>query len=191
MFPKELAKHKPEYLAKGKRSVVYTLKINNKIYATKVKKEDISAKNTVNNEARFLKILNKYKIGPRFKEKGKNYIIYEFIKGEFFKDWIKTAKKENIKKIIIEVLKQCRTLDKLKINKKEMHHPVKHIIINKNKPVMIDFERCYYTKKPKNVTQFCQLLLLKNIIEKTFIKTLKEYKKRETEENFNKILKLI
>ena len=41
-----------------------------------------------------------------------------------------------------------------------MHHPVKHIIIGKNrKPVLIDFERCRKTEKPKNVTQFCQFLI--------------------------------
>jgi len=69
MIPKELLKYKPKYLAKGKRSEVYTLKINNKMYAVKVKKEGISAKNTVENEANFLKLLNKHKIGPKFKRK--------------------------------------------------------------------------------------------------------------------------
>jgi len=191
MVPRGLMKYKPEYLAKGKRSEVYTLKISNKLYAVKVKKEDIGAKNTVENEAKFLKILNKYKIGPKFRNKGKNYIMYEFVKGEFFVDWIKKSSKKNAVKIIKNILEQCRIMDKLKINKKEFHKPIKHIIVYKNKPVMIDFERCYYAEKPKNVTQFCQFLLLINKIKPEAIGTLKEYKKNESDGNFKKILKLI
>src|SRR3989344_8530110 len=191
MIPEELMKYKPKYLAKGRRSEVYVIKINNNLYAVKVKKEGISAENTVENESKFLKILNKYKIGPKFKNKGINYIIYEFVKGEFFVDYIKKSSRKNTVKIIINILLQCRIMDKLKINKKEFHKPIKHIIISKNKPVMIDFERCYYSKKPKNVTQFCQFLLLINKIKPEAIGTLKEYKKNESDGNFKKILKLI
>jgi len=191
MFPKELMKYKPEYLAKGKRSEVYVIKVDNKLYAVKVKKEGIGAKNTVKNEAKFLKILNKYNIGPKFKNKGKNYIMYEFVKGEFFVGWIKNKTRKNIVKIIKNILLQCRIMDKLKINKKEFHKPIKHIIIYKNKPVMIDFERCYYSGKPKNVTQFCQFLLLMNKIKPEAIEILKEYKENESDSNFNKIVKLI
>ena len=43
-------------------------------------------------------------------------------------------------------------------NKDEMHHPLKHIIITPSGPVLIDFERCKETKKPKNVTQFVEFL---------------------------------
>ena len=191
MVPRGLMKYKPEYLAKGKRSEVYTLKISNKLYAVKVKKEDIGAKNTVENEAKFLKILNKYKIGPKFRNKGKNYIMYEFVKGEFFVDWIKKSSKKNAVKIIKNILEQCRIMDKLKINKKEFHKPIKHIIIYKNKPIMIDFERCYYAEKPKNVTQFCQFLLLINKIDPKAIDLLKEYKENESDGNFKRIVRLI
>jgi predicted Ser/Thr protein kinase len=38
-----------------------------------------------------------------------------------------------------------------------MHHPLKHIIVGR-KPVLIDFERCHDTDKPKNVTQFLMFL---------------------------------
>ena len=40
-----------------------------------------------------------------------------------------------------------------------MHNPLKHIIIDaKNMPVLIDFERCYETEKPHNVTQFVDFI---------------------------------
>src|SRR3989344_8569931 len=52
-----------------------------------------------------------------------------------------------------------RTLDLLKLNKEEMHHPHKHIIVDrKGKPSLVDFERARIVSRPKNVTQFCQYL---------------------------------
>ena len=92
-------------------------------------------------------------------------------------------------------------LDKLKINKKELTNPYKHIIINK-KIVMIDFERCYFTDKPKNVSQFCQFLMSKkvkeifmknkiNINKNKLIRILKVYKKSYSEKYFENVLRLI
>jgi len=105
-------------------------------------------------------------------------------------------KMNNPKPVILDVLKQCRILDKLKINKLEMHNPHKHIIIENNKPFLIDFERAYETEKPKNVTQFCQFLMSKKvrsilkykINKKRLIGLLKKYKDNETEKNFNEII---
>jgi len=80
-----------------------------------------------------------------------------------------------------------------------MHHPVKHIIIKNNSPVLIDFERCRYTEEPKNVTQFCDFLIgdrvtghlkKKNInLDKTrIIELARQYKENQTKANFMKIL---
>jgi len=191
MIPKEFVKYKPKYFSHGKRSIIYIFKKGAKNYVIKTKKQGIGAKDPISNEAKFLKLLNRYKTGPKYLTSGKNYVVYEFVKGEFFVDWIKTVDKKSVKRIITDILRQCRTLDKLKINKKEFHKPIKHIIISKNKPVMIDFERCYYTENPKNVTQFCQFLLLINKIKPEAIEILKKYKENESEGNFKKILKII
>lgn len=187
MIPLKYKKYKPILFDSGKRSLIYKFKKGNKVFIIKSKKPNSEAKGRMENEAKFLKILNKHKIGPKLIDYGKNYLVYEFIKGEFFPDYIKT---NNSKKIILNVLEQCRILDKLKINKKEMHHPVKHIIIFNNKPKMIDFERCYYTDNPKNVTQFCQYLMLINnkLKNPKFFKILKEYKNDQSDKNFKKII---
>ncbi|MBS3143406.1 hypothetical protein J4446_00820 [Candidatus Woesearchaeota archaeon] len=172
------------YLTKGKRGKIY-VEGN-----TAIKK---SLPKRVKNESSWLKILNKYGIGPKLIEVKKNYFKYKFIKGDFILDYFKS---NNSKPIIIDVLKQCRMMDKLKVNKLEMHNPYKHIIINNRKPVMIDFERVYKTQKPKNVTQFCQFLMSKKVLDiakyrinkKELIKLLKQYKKNQTEANFKKII---
>ncbi len=182
-----------EYFAKGKHGRIYL----DSGYA--VKKAD---KERIKNEVKWLKLLNKYDIGPKLVSYGKSYFRYRFIKGEFIINFIENNKKKIIKKILLDVLKQCRMLDILKVNKKEMHNPFKHIIIKKNKAFMIDFERCYKTNKPKNVTQFCQFILSnklnKILINKSIkinrekmLKVLIKYKHNQNEENFNEILDLI
>ncbi len=181
-----------KYFSKGKRGKIFLIK-------------DIAIKKGlarhIKNEVKWLKLLNKYEIGPKLISYKNNYFKYKFVKGEFIFNYIKDNNESNIKKVLINILKQCRTLDKLKVNKMEMHHPVKHIIINK-KPVMIDFERCYKTNKPKNVSQFCQFLisnnlkgLLKNkkikINKKDLIKLARIYKRAYKERDFRRVIKLI
>ena len=150
------------------------------------------------NEVKWLKKLNKYDIGPKLISSGKNYFRYKFVKGIFITKYIEERDKNKIKKVLINVLKQCRVLDKLKVNKLEMHNPYKHVIIGR-KVVMIDFERCYETLKPKNVSQFCQFLISRNIkkvldkkkikIDKMdLIKLVKNYKRDYSKKDFNKIL---
>jgi len=75
-------------------------------------------------------------------------------------------------------------MDGLGINKEEMSHPPKHIIISKKnkKPVLIDFERSHYTLKPSNVTQFCDFLVSGNI--------LKLFKNKNIEIRKDKIIEL-
>lgn len=181
-----------KYFSKGKRGKIYL----EGIYAIK-KSSPLRAKN----EVKWLKILNKYNVGPKLVSCNKNSFKYKFIKGEFIIDFIEKNDKNIIKKILLDVLKQCRIMDKLKVNKKEMHNPIKHIIINK-KAFMIDFERCYLTEKPKNVTQFCQFIISKNLegllkikgfkINKSkLIKILIKYKHSQSEKDFREILRLV
>ena len=171
-----------KFFAKGKRSKVYFGFLKKKKVAVK-----ISYRAGI--ESRWLRLLNKKNIGPRLIKSGKDKLIYEFVDGKRIGDCLKN---KNIKTIIKKVLKQCRILDKLKINKKELVNPYKHILVDKNKVVMIDFERCHKVEKGKNVTQFCEYLMRNKIIErKKLIPLLKKYKEKHDEKTFKKILKVI
>jgi HemK-related putative methylase len=155
-----------EYLAKGKRGVIFKALFKNKKISIKIKKKESLALGNIENEARFLKIVNKYKIGPKLLFCEDNYLIYEFVEGIKIIDFIKKANKKEIIKILNYCLNQCLILDKLSINKFEMHNPIKHILVGK-KIIMIDFERCRYTENVKNVTQFLQFIIkLKNDLQK-------------------------
>lgn len=185
--------------AKGKRGIIYK---KGKV-CIKVKNPD-AAVDTLENEARHLRILNKKGIGPKFikYEDYKGRKLYrEFIEGVKIKDFLEQEKdKRKIISVLKQVLKQCREMDLLGVDKKELTNPYKDILITKqDKAVMIDFERCRETKKPKNVTQFLQYIarnkeVLKNkgvrIDKKELIKLGKKYKSQE-EKSFDKIIRFI
>jgi|TARA_B100001971_G_scaffold72955_1_gene67262 release factor glutamine methyltransferase len=187
------------YFAKGKRGFIFTGNYKNKKVAVKIKNPESRAIFRINNETNFLKILNKKNIGPKLLFSDKDYLIYEFVDGYFINDYLKINEKENIKRMLKNIFEQLFVMDKLKINKEEMSHPVKHIIINKKKPVLIDFERAHHTIKPGNVTQFCDFLISNNIKtalknnkikidNKKVITLAKKYKKNINKNNLNKII---
>ena len=128
------------------------------------------------------------------------YLVYEFVEGEPIMDWLKKAHKSQISRALHEIIHQCFILDTLKVNKDEMHHPLKHIIITLSGPVLIDFERCRETKKPKNVTQFVEFLcrIKEELGQKGILinaenlrKLSKEYKESIGERNLKPILDLL
>lgn len=146
------------YLARGKRGIVYKGIYKNKKCAIKVKNEKSAVESTIDMEAKWLKAVNKLKIGPKLYYSDDKIVVMEFIEGEIIQEYLRKNPK-TAKKIILASLNQLYLLDKHKIEKKEMSRPFKHIIVRNNNPVMIDFERMHYTESPKNVTQFIQFLM--------------------------------
>ena len=180
-----------EYLAKGKRGIVYLDKRKGKKVVVKMQRQDITI-HTLENEAHWLKILNKHNIGPKIIDFSNGKLTMEYVEGKPLQEWYKKASKDEKKKVIKSVLSQCRTMDILQVNKLEMHNPVKHILIRKAKPVMIDFERCKKTPTPKNVTQFCQFLLKLGMpMDLELENLLKIYKKSQDDASFKKIIKKV
>lgn len=181
-----------EYFAKGKRGYIY----RSGKYVIKTKNPD-SDKDPVELEAYYNKKLNKIGIGPKFYyfDKKRNFMVREFIDGINVLEWMKDKKKSEIKKVILDILDQCRKMDLAGINKMEMTHPHKDIIIDKkNKPWIIDFERCKETEKPKNVTQFLQFLHARKLIKiemDEIIEISKRYKKNLSTKVFENIKKII
>ena len=201
-----------KYLTHGKRGNIFTgISDKSKRVKThfakkeivkvgiKIKRKESSAIERMKNEAKWLNVLNQKNIGPKFLFSGEDYLVYKFVEGEFILDWIRDNKKTDIKKVLISVLKQCYTLDQLDVNKEEMHHPLKHIVVDKfDKPVLLDFERCSKTDKPKNVTQFVEFICRIKEEMKSFkinvdrLRNLaKEYKKNINPETFKNIISSI
>ena len=190
-----------EFLAKGKRVIVYTASYGGGKVVIKEKNPKSTAINRIYNEANFLKKLNKVGIGPKFIAFFDDILVMEFVEGMLIEQFVKENNKGKIVKVLKNVLQQMYKLDKLGINKEEMNRPCKHIIIGK-KVVLIDWERSNNTISPKNVTQFCQFLTSSKfgslifekgiVIDKKYTqKVAKEYKQKLDNVSFNKIYSLV
>ncbi len=194
-----------QYLRKGHRGLIFTGFLNGKKIAIKTKNPKSKAIDRIKNESRWLTRLNVYDIGVKllFVDLADfDYLVYEYIEGKFILDYLKKSSKEDIKRILKKMFEQLFILDKLKVDKEEMQHPIKHIIITQAKPCLpflIDFERANYSQKPKNVTQFCQFLTsstLSEILKKKgihidkdrVIQIAKIYKNSQNRKNFKRLI---
>ncbi len=151
-----------QYLAKGKRSIVYTISYKGKLAAIKQQRKDSSANNVVEREFEILKKLNKHSIGPKAYALSSG-LIMELLKGPTIEEYITKASRASILIMLSKVLKKLRKLDSLGYSKQEMTNPYKHIIITKKGPRLLDFERCRFTRSPSNVTQFLNYLYKKKM----------------------------
>lgn len=181
-----------EFLAKGKRGFTYTAEVHGEKVLIKEHNPD-SEIDTISNEAAMNKKLNGIDVGPKFIAFENNQLIREFVEGERIEDFFEQCTSDEAKYVLKNVLEQCQRMDELGVNKFEMTHPYKHILVRRQKTVdgktapeteqhstqdsdsssplavtMIDFERCKNTEKPKNVTQFCQYIgRIQPLLEKT------------------------
>lgn len=207
-FRKELEKHgvtniKP--LTHGHRGLIFTGTYKDKKISIKMQRQDIGATGTVDNEIRQLKVLNKHGIGPHLLFYGVDYFTYDFIRGDFILNYFAkpTTTRTEVIRILTDVLNQMRTLDKLCLNKEEMHHPTKHILIDEfKKPILIDFERCKPKDKLHNVTQFVQFIVSGHVAptfqrfkidvdKQKILDTAKAYAENMDDDNFKKVAGLI
>ncbi|MBI4450400.1 methyltransferase, partial [Candidatus Woesearchaeota archaeon] len=191
------------YFAKGKRGIVFTGMLKGRKIAVKVKLPESKAVARLQNEAGYLRILNRHGIGPTLRFAGKDYLGYDFAEGEYFKDYLTTASKTQLQRVLSEVLRQCFVLDTLGINKEEMTRPWKHVIVGragkKLRVTMIDFERCHKAL-PHNVTQFMQCVrnIQPNLLEKGIVFTQEQvteaaasYSRNPSRKKLNSILALL
>lgn len=186
-----------EFFDRGRHAVI----LKNEENILKIEKDIPAASGAINDEARWLKRLKKYEWVPKLVEYNKElrYVKYRFVNGDFLPEFAENKNVEKLAEVVKKSLKICRELDKIGINKKEMHQPKKHIIIDYPKVTFIDWERCYETEKPQNVTQFMMYVAVAansvskslKIDRKKAIKFSKEYKKNYGDEEFRKILNLV
>ncbi len=188
-----------KFFMKGHRGIIFKAKLNKKDVAVKIKRPESKAIGRIENEINFLKKLNQKNIGPKLLIGEDDFFAYEFLDGDMIINYLKKNREniKNIKDTLKKVLKQMYILDSMKIMKEEMHHPLKHIIIKGNFPILIDFERCHYSEKPGNTTQFIQFIISLNedfklgLKRDNLIKSSKEYKKNYTKKRFDRIIDLI
>ena len=200
-FTGPLQIEKCHILGKGYVGMVVLAKKRNSIVALKIRRTDSPRKN-MTNEAKLLKTANKLEIGPKFIKNSKNFLIMEYIDGEKIIDWAKKSetKAKEIRSVVKNVLRECFLLDDAGLDHGELSTIDKHVIINKKRNTIIDFESSSVNRKPSNVTGATQGILigtgLAKIIQKKIkiptkkkiIDLIRMYKKNPTLENFESLI---
>ncbi|HIH11661.1 TPA: hypothetical protein HA241_05700 [Candidatus Woesearchaeota archaeon] len=168
--------------------------------AIKIIRSSSGVKHALDSEVHWLKRVNEVGIGPQLLFSSREYVVMEFVNGPLIIRWLETATSFQIIRVLRALLKQCFVLDQLGITKEEMHHPLKHVFIQGGKLVLIDFERCSGSAKPKNVTQCVEFYSrIAPFLERRRVQLnvpllrqfAGEYKHDKTEKTFKKILAAI
>ena len=125
----------------------------------------------------------------------------EYIDGEKIIDWAKKSeiKSKEVRSVISNVLNECFLLDNAGLDHGELSTIDKHVIVNKKRNTIIDFESSSVNRKPSNVTGATQAIFIGTGLAKIFQKKIKlptkmkiielirKYKKNPTLENFESL----
>jgi len=194
----------------GKGSEGLVLKVQNthsKTMALKIKRID-SCRTDMKNEFEFYQSVNRNHLGPKVYSYTKNTLLMEFVEGLSARNWFLKSKMnlELIRKIVINILTQCYTLDKLRIDHGQLNKLDNHVIISHrgSKCTIVDFESASCIRKVNNVTSAFQGLIFKGIISDQinkfanydkkrveFLNLLSRYKMDMSKKNFDSIITLI
>ncbi len=194
-------------LGKGCTAIVFAAETVYGKAAVKILRTDAN-RQTLENEAKFLKIVNAHNIGPKIYNTSKDFLIMEYVEGKRISEYIVGLKgkgtSRRLKNAVKAMLEQAYILDQNKIAHCELSNPLKHIIIDKNeKPVIIDFESATLNKKYSNLTALAQSLFIggkmspkirkiMNIKDtQKIVMALKEYKTKMNHESFKKVLESV
>ncbi|WP_456369062.1 hypothetical protein [Geoglobus sp.] len=145
-------------------------------------------------EAQILTVLQPFSFVPRVYSIrcSELEIEMEYVKGREIGKSLRSLQRRDVERM----LEICRVLDRLGIQKEEMNHPDRHIIIS-DRVVFIDFERSVYRSRPSNLTQFAVYLntRLGLMSHGELSVLLKKYKREFTDDAYRevagKILELI
>ena len=193
-------------LGKGYVGVVVLAKKGNKQVALKIRRTD-SQRQNMKNEAILLKLVNSVNVGPKMFSYSKNFLVMEYLDGVKISKWADELKGvssvKRLKLTVKSILEDCYRLDKMGFDHGELSNISKHVIVGEIKSTLIDFESSSTKRRSSNVTSATQAIFIGSGIAKKaqkmykipsrekIIEILKQYKQEKTQDNFEKLLKIL
>ncbi|MEM0316774.1 MAG: hypothetical protein QXZ45_00870 [Candidatus Nezhaarchaeales archaeon] len=192
-------------LGKGCDSVVVKALMDDKPVALKIRRVDSHVK-TLINEGENQKLANSVHVGAKIYCFSDDFIVMELIEGQHFDAFVRNANDYDVRRIVIDLLKQCRRLDLLGLDHGELSRAHRHVIVTSSlKPIIIDFGSSSRSRKPTNVSSIFSFLFLSkselsillreklrvSFDDKEAIEALRAYKRCFSEDRFTKVINLI
>jgi len=174
--------------------------------ALKIRRTDAD-RESMRREAEMLRIANSVNVGPRLLGFTRNILLMEFIEGMPLAGWIEKIRcerdsAERIRRVLREILEQCRRLDEVGLDHGELSRATGHVIVDhKDTPWILDFETASVKRRVSNVTSICQFLFLRGSLaslitesigckaEEDLILALRRYKRSLSRRAFNEVLR--
>jgi putative serine/threonine protein kinase len=154
-------------------------------------------------EAEMLQKANTIGVGPKFIAVSNNFLLSQLIDGDLLEDWLQTPREKGlIRKVLVDILEQCWSLDESGLDHGELSKAPKHLLVDKmDMPFIVDFETASTMRKVINVTSVCQFLFMGNsraakmldeVLGKknrlSLISGLKKFKKNTNRKSFEDLL---
>jgi len=162
-------------LGKGHVSVVVVAYVDRARYALKIRRVDADRPD-MSHETEMLKMANKVGVGPKFYGATKNFILMEFVEGVNLPEWVKMVKgrgrRDRVRRVLRSILEDCWKLDKSGLDHGELSRAPKHVIVEGDRPRIIDFESASMTRRATNVTSICQFLFIGSQVAESLTKIL-------------------
>ncbi|KAF0691939.1 Aste57867_16909 [Aphanomyces stellatus] len=150
------------FFACGKRGVLFAGTSATHLPVV-IKVQKLNEHNPIDRESLWLRRVNRFRIGPTLHLSGPGFFACELLDdGVHAVDFLRhpAATHADVHWFLRRIFHQCFVLDALRINKAEMTHPMRHIIVHGSaRCVLIDFEKCVFSHaSPRNVTQLTQFI---------------------------------
>ena len=189
-------------LGKGYVGVVVVANVKGQKVALKMRRIDADRLDFTH-EAEMLQKANAIGVGPKFIAVSNNFLLSQLIDGDLLEDWLQTPREKGlIRKVLVDILEQCWSLDEAGLDHGELSKAPKHLLVDKlDKPFIVDFETASIVRKVINVTSVCQFLFMGNsraakMLDEIFgkknrlvlISGLKKFKKNTNRKNFEALL---
>ncbi len=151
-------------IGKGQNSVVIRGKLlGDFICSCKILRPDASRSDLLH-EARAILHANRVSVGPRLLTFTRHVLVYEYIDGIPVEKWLRgQVTREELLKVLREVLYQAYRLDSIGLLHDELSRPREHILVTSDlKVYIIDFETSSLglRRGKKNVTQILNAFVL-------------------------------
>ena len=192
-------------LGKGYDSIVVKALANNALVALKIRRVDSHVK-TLIVEGENQRLANSVEVGAKVYCFSEDFIVMDLVEGQHIDEFIKLARGVEVKRVVVDLLKQCRRLDVIGLDHGELSRAHRHVIVRPClEPVIMDFGSSSRSRRPANVSSLFSYLFLSKtdlsaLVRKKLgasfddeeaIKALREYKKSQSESSFEKVLSFV
>jgi putative serine/threonine protein kinase len=150
-------------LGKGCVGIVVIARIRRKAVAVKIRRTDADRRD-MGHEAKMLRLANSVRVGPKLIAESENFLVMELVKGIPLHRWVEqlpTARsKTRARRLVGKVLEDCFRLDRAHLDHGELSEAARNVLVENDRPRIVDFESASDTRRTSNVTSIAQYLLI-------------------------------